>query len=199
MNDNQNLNLNNNQNNLNQNINETNTLNQIGQQVEVNPNVQSEYQNPEMQVINSHPDKDMGDKIIEKVENFVNTTDYSDDYTKEDVKNNKTNAMICYVPLAVLYFLFTGKYKKSNYLFFHANQGLSVTIVWVLAFIISIVLSSVFSIRSLYVNAYTPGWVNLISYTLYFIALLLSGFGFVNTLNENSKELPVIGKIKLLK
>ena len=196
MNDNQNLSSNNNENNnLNQNVNENNTLNQVEQ----NSNVQSEYQNPEMQVINSHPDKDMGDKIIEKVENFVNTTDYSDDYTKEDVKNNKTNAMICYVPLAVLYFLFTGKYKKSNYLFFHANQGLSVTIVWVIAFIISQVLSSVFSIKSLYVTAYTPGWVNLINYTLYFIALLLSAFGFVNTLNENSKELPVIGKIKLLK
>ena len=174
--------------NLNENINQ-----------EQSTNTEFEYKKPEMQVIDSHPQKGVEDKIIEKVENFVNTTDYRNDYETEDVKKNKSNAMICYIPFVVYYFLFTGKYKKSNYLFFHANQGFSVTIIWVISFIISKVLGTLFAIKNLYVTAYIPNWVNAVSYSLYFIALLLSAFGFVNTLNENSKELPVIGKIKLLK
>ena len=171
--------------------NSGNNLNNVNQ----TQNTSDLYKNPEVQTIDSHPEKDMSDKVIEKVENVLNTSDYKDYYTKEDVKNNKTNAMICYLPFVVLYFLFTGKYKKSNYLFFHANQGLNVTIIWVATFFISKVLTLLFKIDNLYI----PGWVGAISYVLFCLSFVLSGFGLINTLNENSKELPVIGKIKLLK
>ena len=44
-----------------------------------------------------------------------------------------------------------------------------------------------------------PGWVSFISYLLYCCAFLLTLFGIINTTNESSKELPVIGKFRILK
>ena len=70
--------------------NSGNNLNNVNQ----TQNTSDLYKNPEVQTIDSHPEKDMSDKVIEKVENILNTSDYKDYYTKEDVKNNKTNDML---------------------------------------------------------------------------------------------------------
>ena len=44
-----------------------------------------------------------------------------------------------------------------------------------------------------------PGWVSFISYLLYSASFLLTLFGAINTVNDSSKELPLIGKIKIIK
>ncbi len=185
------MNLNDNQNNLNNGVeNNQNNINNV----ELPQNNLSQ-----VNVVQNNGEKDIADKTIEKVENFINTNDYSKDYDQSDVKKNKTNAVLCYIPLVTLYFLFTGKYKKSNYLFFHANQGLLVTICWAIVFVISGILKAIFTVESLVATLSTPGWVKVISYLLYCACIFLSGFGVVNTLNGFTKELPLIGKYKILK
>jgi uncharacterized membrane protein len=140
----------------------------------------------------------LADKTINAVENFINTNDHVNEHTKEEIKINKNNALLCYIPLVVFYFIFTGKYKKSNYLHFHANQGLNVTLCYLASIFVSELLRALFKREGFVLNT-TPGWVSFISYILYCICFLLTLFGVINTVNESSKELPVIGKLNLLK
>ncbi|MBR4179006.1 MAG: hypothetical protein IKR57_06650 [Bacilli bacterium] len=141
---------------------------------------------------------DLGDKTIAAVENFINTTDTASEYTAQDKKKNKTFALLCYLPLVVFYIIFTGKYKNSKYLSFHANQGLNVTLFYIAAFAIASLLKILFK-RDSYIRNDVPGWVGFICYVLYCCAFLLTLFGIINTTNESSKEMPLIGKYRILK
>ena len=106
--------------------------------------------------------------------------------------------MLCYIPIIVLYFIVTGKYKESKYFHFHANQGLVLTLVYVFATIIANVLQIVFTKESMIIND-TPMIIDLVCYVLYCVGILLTLFGIINVSNDSSKELPVVGHIKLLK
>ena len=186
-----------NDNQSNNNLNQTNDVN--GQNIDTNQVNNTVDNIPPENVVNNGPEgMDLGDKTIAAVENFMNTTDTASDYTLQDKKKNKTNALLCYIPLAVFYFIFTGKNKTSKYLGFHANQGLSLTLYYITAFAFSTLLKILFRKDSFIIND-VPGWVGFISYVLYCIGFLLTLFGIINTSNESSKELPVIGKFRILK
>ncbi len=141
---------------------------------------------------------DNADKIINAVEGIVNTQDHKNEFTVDEIKKFKASCMVSYIPLVSLYFVVSNKVKQSVYLKFHVNQGLLITILWVIVFFISSILKSLFTTNSLLRNS-TPGWVSLISYILYCICFVLTIFGIINTYNDSSKELPLLGKIKLLK
>ena len=142
--------------------------------------------------------KDNADKTIEAVERFVNTKDHEYEFTKEEVSKYKTNALLCYLPFVVFYFLFTGKSKESKYLLFHINQGLIITIVWIITFVVNGLSNAIFEGRDFVTNA-TPIPVYLLIYVLYCISFILSIFGLVNTFNGKSKELLLLGKIRIIK
>ena len=146
----------------------------------------------------TNPEKDLSDKVIESVENFVNTTDHENDYEKEDKIKHKTEAITSYIPFVPLYYIFASKHKGSKYLTFHVNQGLLVTFAWIISIVISLLLESLFKRESMIIND-IPGWVSFISYLLYSASFLLTLFGAINTVNDCSKELPLIGKIKIIK
>ena len=154
---------------------------------------------PEENVVTPVVEKrDIADKTIDAVENFIDTKDHKDEYNAEEVKKYKKAAIISYIPIVSLYYVVTNKYKESNYLKFHVCQGLSITITYVIIFFIDKILTSIFSSNSLVLNS-TPGIISFIIYALYFIMLLAMFFGIINTANGLSKEIPIIGKIKLLK
>ena len=179
-------------------MNEQNPNNQTQLQPE---NVQTAMrENTEGQVVASQVNTgpDLADKTISAVENFINTDDHINEHARADVNANKTNALLCYLPLVVFYFIFTGKYKNSTYLHFHANQGLIVTLFYIASVFISQLLIALFEKEGFVLNT-VPGWVSFISYVLYCICFLLTLFGIINTVNESSKELPLIGKITILK
>ena len=174
--------------------------NNINNQPVQNEPVQSVMrENASGQVVNPNAEQnDLADKTINAVENFMNTEDHKDEYTLQDKNVNKTNCILCYIPFVVFYFLITGRHKKSNYLFFHVNQGLNVTLCYCAAIIVSELLTKIFQRDGFVLNT-VPGWVSFICYVLYCACFLLSLFGVINTVNDSSKELPLIGKIKLLK
>lgn len=141
---------------------------------------------------------DLADKIENKVDLLMDTKVHNNEFEKEEVNKFKNLATASYIPFVSLFLIFTGKYKKSKYLFFHTNQGLIVTVLFIAVFFFTKILGSMFTGSSLIVNS-APGWVEAINATLYFLVILLILFGTVNTVNNNSKELPIVGKIKLLK
>ena len=161
---------------------------------------QSSENKTEETVVNPIKDeRDLGDKTIDAVEKVIETEDHSKEFTGEEQKKYKTSSMICYLPIVPLYFIITGKYKTSNYLRFHVIQGFNATLAWVIVFFLTGLLKTVFRTDSLIVIHTVPGWVRLISYLLYGICFAFTFIGLINTANDLSKELPVIGKIRIIK
>ena len=60
--------------------------------------------------------EDFSDKTIKFIEGVVNTKDYTNTFTKEEVVPFRILATMCYVPFLFLLPLLTGKYKKSRFL-----------------------------------------------------------------------------------
>lgn len=178
----------------NPNVNNMDTSNEVK-----NPNELADSTPVEENIVKPIVDKpDLADKTINAVENFINTDDHKNEYEEKELKQYKNLAIYSYVPFVSLYFIATKKYQISNYLKFHVNQGLNITIILVATIIISEITNAIFSKDSLVLNN-TPLVISIIFYALYFIVFSLILFGISNTSNDKSKELPVIGKYKILK
>ena len=127
-----------------------------------------------------------------KFTNLNNTADTTAEFDQADITNNKAMGILAYLGPLVFIPMFAA--KESKFARFHANQGLTL-------FIACGAWSIVYSILN---------WIILaISWRLYFISsiiglcslvfLVLAVLGIVNAANGRAKELPVIGKFKILK
>lgn len=102
------------------------------------------------------------------------------EFDAQDIEKNKTAAGLAYI----LFFLPLLMCPDSKYGKFHANQGLALLIVSVVG---TIVLSIIPII----------GWILL---PLFGIAVMVfTVMGLINGFGGKAKELPLVGKIKLLK
>lgn len=125
-----------------------------------------------------------------KNENFFtqlnDTPDTTADYTKEDIDKNKVMGVLAYLGLLVLVPLLAA--KDSKFARFHSNQGLVLLIAEVICSVLSGILSLI------------PFWLIRLPIYLVQIALfVLAIIGIVNAAGGKAKELPVIGKITILK
>lgn len=113
-------------------------------------------------------------------------------FDSEDIEKNKSMAVLAYLGILVLIPLFSA--KESPYVRFHANQGLVLCIAAIL-----------YSIACSIINAI----ILAISWKLYFITsilgfagiafLVLAVMGIVNAVNGRVKELPLLGKYRIVK
>lgn len=106
--------------------------------------------------------------------------------------SEKGMGVLCYIPLLCLIPIITG---KSPFIRYHANQGL-------VLFITMLILSAVSAIVSviLRVIPFLGGIVaGLISGILGLLELVLVIIGIVHVVNGETKPLPAIGGITLLK
>lgn len=127
-----------------------------------------------------------------KIAGLNNTADSTAAFDAQDIQSSKAMAILAYLGPLVLIPLFAA--KDSRFARYHTNQGLVLLIGW-------IAYSIVYSILSRIILA--------ISWRLYFLVsiigliglvfLVLAVIGIINAANGRAKELPVIGKIKLLK
>ena len=154
--------------------------------------------NGNTQYANTNQGEDIADKTINAVEGFMNTEDHKSEFSDEEVQKNKTMAILSYIPIVAIVFLIMGKHKESKYLKFHLNQGLSLAIAYVVVSVISSILGIVFAVEAM-VRDSLPLWVSFVSYLLYCVCFIAMMYGIINTANNKSKEIPLIGKIKLLK
>ena len=99
---------------------------------------------------------------------------------EKDVKDNKVMAILAYF----IFFLPLIAAKDSKFARFHANQGLILLLVSICASIVGGI-----------VGSFIP-FFGMITYA---ITIILVVFGVLNAANGEMKELPVVGKISIIK
>ena len=118
-------------------------------------------------------------------------TDFTFCYDPEDITRNKSVCALSY--LSVLFFLPLVVCPDSRYGRFHANQALVLLITSVAGNVMFRIAKSILSVVHL-------GWIaGIASWFWGLLVFLLMIFGIVNVLNGRARELPLIGKIKLLR
>ena len=120
---------------------------------------------------------DLADKIM----GINNTADTTADYDKKDIEDNKLMGVLAYIGILFLVPLFAA--KDSKFAKFHTNQGILLFIVGVAGAIVGLL----------------PiiGWILAPIISLATLALTI--LGIVNVCQGKAKELPIIGKYKILK
>ena len=113
-------------------------------------------------------------------------------YDPEDLKKNKVIFALCY--LWILFFLPLVACPDSKAGKFHANQGL-------LVLLTGIIISVACTILSVCLCLVPFGWIIaiIISSVLGLVNLVLAIIGIVNAVNEKIVELPIIGKVTIIK
>ncbi len=121
-----------------------------------------------------------------------NVADTTAEYDPKDIEQNKVMALLSYFGPLVLIPIFGA--KGSKFARFHANQGLILLIACVLYGIAYNILSSIILAISwrLYSVVSLLGLVG-IAFTVWAV------IGIINSLSGKAKELPFIGKYRLLK
>lgn len=121
-------------------------------------------------------------KLDEVVNKFTNTADTTADYAQDDIDKNRVMAVLAYLGLLFLVPLFAA--KESPFARFHTNQG-------ILLFVFEMVGS---------IAASLIPWIGWVVGTLVgiigFVMLIL---GLINSIKGEAKELPFIGKFRILK
>ena len=102
----------------------------------------------------------------------------------QDVRTNKVMAILAYLGFLVFIPLFAA--KESRFARFHTNQGLILLIAGFLIWLASMVLTFVSPFFS---------FISLLN----FVILVFAIIGIVNAANGQMKELPLIGKFRIIK
>lgn len=127
-----------------------------------------------------------------KFEQLNNTPDTTAEFSSEDIQQNKVMAILAYFGLLVLVPIFGA--KDSKFARYHANQGL---ILFLAAIAYSIATSILTSI--LIAISWRLAFLSTIFSLVSIAFLVLMVLGIINAANGKAKELPIIGKFKLLK
>ena len=114
-----------------------------------------------------------------KLNELNNTADTTADYDAQDIEKNKVMAVLAYV----IFLIPLLAAKDSKFARFHTNQGL--------VLFIGAILSSVISVIPLI------GWI--VAPIAGVAITILAVIGIINAIGGKAKELPVIGKFKILK
>ena len=127
---------------------------------------------------------DFNDKLNE----FNDTADSTGDFDQQDIQNNKIMGILAYISWLVLIPLFAA--KESKFARFHCNQGVVLAVAEIIAVIVLSILDGLPLI----------GWIFSIAGSLLgLVCFLFAVLGIINAANGKAKELPIIGKFKILK
>ena len=120
-----------------------------------------------------------------------NNNKSNEGFDLEDIEENKVMSGLSYI----LFFLPLLVCPNSKYGKFHANQSLVLLITTICGNIAISILTSIFTSISFALGLLTT-FLGLIFGIIILVFLIL---GLVNAFNGKAKELPLIGKIKILK
>ncbi len=128
----------------------------------------------------------------QKIQNFNNTQDTTAEFDTQDIANNKAMAILAYFGPLVLIPIFAA--KDSKFARYHSNQGLLLLIAAVAWSIVYGILNTIILAISwrLYFISSIIGLVSIVFFVLFII-------GILNAAGGRAKELPIIGKFKILK
>ncbi len=117
--------------------------------------------------------------LSEKFNEFNNTADTTAEYDAQDIEKNKVMAVLAYI----LFFIPLLAAKDSKFARFHTNQGLVLFLGGIIASVVAVIP--------------VIGWI--VAPIAGLVITVLAIIGILNALNGRAKELPVIGKFKILK
>lgn len=175
-------------------LDEANRINEKSEKVDDNaPRIDM---NPTFTDVKKEEQKDNKEEVVDEFEKLLNPNDLTHSFPMDEVAVNRTYAMLCYIFFLFVIPLSKKEIKKSPYVMFHINQGVNL-----FAFeIASVILDKILKILFVGSNGVSvPIFIDFISFILSLIALLLAAYGIINTNKGYSKELPLIGKYKILK
>lgn len=129
----------------------------------------------------------------DKLQGLNDTADTTDEFSPEDIAQNKGMAVVSYLGILVLIPIFGA--PKSKFARFHANQGLVLFIADIAYSIVQSIITKVFYAISWSLGSIVSSILGLV----WILFLVLVIIGIVNAANGRAKELPVIGKITILK
>ncbi len=120
-------------------------------------------------------------KLEELISKFTNTANTTADYSADDINRNKHMAILAYLGLLFLVPLFAA--KDSPFARYHVNQG-------ILLFVVHAV--GIAATQIPYAGWAAGAVVNIFTTALFIV-------GIINAFKGEAKELPVIGKFRILK
>lgn len=128
----------------------------------------------------------------ETIQDLNNTEDTTDQFDPADIQQNKVMAILSYIGILVLVPIIGA--KDSKFARYHANQGLLLLIASVAYNLALRIVNAI-----LFVISWRLGFISTILSVVGVVFLVLGIIGIVNAANGRAKELPVIGKYRLLK
>ncbi len=117
--------------------------------------------------------------LSEKFNELNNTADTTAEYDAQDIEKNKIMAVLAYI----LFFIPLLAAKDSKFARFHANQGLVLFLGGLISSVVAVIP--------------VIGWI--IAPIAGLAVTVLAVLGIINALNGKAKELPLIGKFRILK
>lgn len=128
-----------------------------------------------------------------KFASLNNTADTTAEFDANDVTQNKAMAILAYFGPLVLIPIFAA--KGSKFARYHSNQGLLLLITCVAWSIVTAILNSVMYAISWRLGSIIGTLLSIVN----LVFLVAAVIGIINAANGKAKELPVIGKYKILK
>lgn len=119
--------------------------------------------------------------IADKIANLNETPDITAEMDPKDIEDNKIMAVLAYIGLLFLVPLFAA--KESKFARFHTNQGLVLYLLGIAGVVVNII----------------PILGQIASFVVVIAQIVFMILGIINAAQGKAKELPIIGKIKLLK
>ncbi len=130
--------------------------------------------------------------VQQSFEKLGDTPDTTSAFTQEDIRQNRAMAAVAY--LGILVFIPILAVPNSRFARYHANQGLVLFICEVAYSIIYQILTSV-----IYSISWRLGILVSILGLVGLVFLVLAIMGIINAAGGRAKELPLIGKISIIK
>ena len=117
--------------------------------------------------------------LSEKFNELNNTADTTSEYDAQDIEKNKVMALLAYI----IFLIPLLAAKDSKFARFHTNQSLVLFLGGIIASVVAVIP--------------VIGWI--VAPIAGLVITVLAIIGILNALNGRAKELPVIGKFKILK
>ncbi len=144
-------------------------------------------------------------EFAQKVKNLNNTADTTAEFEQRDIEENKTISVLSYFGPLVFIPMFAK--KESKFARFHSNQGLVLLIADVVFGVVQAILQAI--LRAIFPWKWTYGLVggrgpvygflSTVLSLLWIVIAVLAIIGIMNAVKGKAKELPIIGKFRILK
>jgi len=115
-----------------------------------------------------------------------------------DIQDNKLMAVLSYLGILLLIPLATSAHKTSPYVKFHLNQGIILVLFYIAFGVVYGILTAIAT--AIMIASFGLGSILMVIFgLLWFIPAALCILGIVNAATGKFKEIPIIGKFKILK